>query len=106
MKWLCFVDSNTAFFHKMAKIRYMANHLSFLKKDGHLFDGQSDIEKIVVDYFSDIYALENSIVHTSLVESLIPSVEDNCMLMNVPTREEVRSLVFEMNGDGASRLDG
>ena len=44
VKWHCFGDCNTKFFHNIAKVRHKSNRLSFLRKDGQLFDTQEGID--------------------------------------------------------------
>lgn len=56
-----------------------------------------------------LYASENSYVENDLVDKVIPSLvtsKDNAMLTNLPTLEEVKSVVFAINVVDAPGPDG
>ncbi|KAF1892117.1 hypothetical protein Lal_00036473 [Lupinus albus] len=55
------------------------------------------------------YASPNDARPNHLIQSVIPALvseEDNLMLINQPSREEIKSAVFNMKGDGAPGPDG
>lgn len=69
--------------------------MSILKKDGQILDNAEAIENHVLHYFSSLYASENICVDNDLVDNLIPSMvsnEDNAMLTNLHTLEEVKNV--------------
>lgn len=67
-------------------------------RDGDvILDNAYDIENHVINYFNNLYAFSNSCINNGLVDKGIPSlvsVEDNIMLTNIPSMEEVKSAVF------------
>lgn len=78
----------------MAKIQHMSNHLSFLRKYGQL---KTLLWTIFLKFMH-----HRILLLIGLMESIIPSLvtsRDNSMLINAPSREEVRSVVFNMHGD-------
>ena len=75
-----------------------------LKHNGQVFDDQQQLEEIVFDYFSGICASENSYEENDLVSWVIFKLvigDNNAMITNIPSMEEVKSAVFSLNGDGA-----
>lgn len=107
----CFTDGdrNTSYFHRLARIRCTSKRMYVLKSGDQFLDKQEDIENHVVHYFSSLYASENSCAENDLVDKVIPSLvtfEDNAMLTNIPTLEEVKGALFTMNVAGAPGPDG
>lgn len=93
-------DRNTTYFHKLTKIRNVSKQLCIIRTDQAILDNATDIENHVVDYYTSLYASANSYVDNGLVEYVIPSIvslEDNTMLTNLPTFEEVKSAIFAMD---------
>lgn len=93
----------------MAKIRQATNHIAMLKKGDEVLCNKTDIENHVLDFFSNLYASENSCNDNGLVDKVIPpmvSMEDNLMLTNLLSFEEVKAAVFGMNGAGSPGSDG
>lgn len=109
LNWHSYGDRNSTYFHKIAKIRHSSKQMTMLRKDGVIHDDPADIENIVLSYFSDIYASENTCVDNNLIANSIQasvSIEDNCILTQIPSMEEVRAAVFAFNGEGAPSPDG
>lgn len=80
-----------------------------LKHDDTILEEAGDIKHHVISYFSDLYATSNSCFYNGLVDRIIPSIvsaEDIIMLTNLPSVEEVRLVVFSMNGEDAPGPDG
>lgn len=109
INWHCQGDRNTAFFHKVAKIRNASKRMSILKNGNVILDKAEDIEQHVLQYYKALFATDNSCCPNQLVEDVIPplvSAEDNVMLTNLPSREEVKNAVFSLNANGAPGPDG
>lgn len=109
LNWHYFGDRNSAFFHKVTKIRNTTKQLTILKKGDTILDQQQGIENRVLDFYKNLFASVNRCSDNGLVESFIPplvSAEDNSMLTKLPSMEEVRSAVFSMNASGAPGPDG
>jgi len=97
-------DRNTAHFHKLAKFRAATKPITLLY-DGHTaITEQTDIEQHVLHYFQNIFNVDNNCITSNLVSRTIPSVvseEDNNALLRLALRDEIKSAVFDLNGDGA-----
>lgn len=102
-------DRNTAFFHKVTAIRNASNQMLILKVGDEILDKQKDIEQHVLQFYASLFATENNCIPNELIDASIPSLvsaEDNTMLTNLPSQEEVRNTVFSMNSNGAPGPDG
>lgn len=109
VKWQLEGDRNKEYFHKLTKVRNVAKQMNMLKHGDDILNTASQIENHVVSYFQDIFCTKNNCVDDGLVEEVIPnsvSIEDNQMLLAMPSVEEVRLAVFGMNLDGAPGPDG
>lgn len=109
INWFTQGDRNTSFFHKLTKVRHASKQLSVLKVGDSFIDNQADIEHHVLDYYTSLYASGNSSIETDFASIFIPnlaSYEDNVMLTNLPSMEEVKLVLFGMNGAEAPRPNG
>lgn len=109
LNWFNYGDRNTTYFHKLTKIRNVSKQLSLLKLGESILYSTNAIESHVVDYFSSLYSVNSACVDNGLVEQVIPSlvsIDDNSMLTNLPSMEEVRNAVFSMNNNSALGPDG
>jgi hypothetical protein len=100
-------DRNTSYFHKITKFQAATKPITLL------YDGQTsiteptEIEQHVLHCFQDIFSVDNNCVTSNLVARTIPSAvseEDNNALMRLPLREEIKTAIFGLNGDGAPAL--
>lgn len=109
MKWYAHGDRSTTYFHKVTKIRNSIKQLSILKVGSSVLDKQSDIENHILEFYSNLYAYDNSCSDNGLVDSVIPALvssEDNSFLTNVPSKEEVKNAVFSLDSSSALGPDG
>lgn len=83
--------------------------MSMLKVGNMTLDKQENLEQHVLSYYQSLFASENTCIINDLIDSVIPSLvynDDNLMLTNIPTIDEVKNAVFNMNNNGAPGLDG
>lgn len=105
MDWLTSTDKNIDFFHKYALIRQVPKQMTMLKNGDGVFLARKDIESHVLGFFFfffELYTYENQYSDNDLIQSLIPSMvsaeEEKSTLTNVPNKEEIKQVVFSMNG--------
>ncbi|XP_019418408.1 PREDICTED: uncharacterized protein LOC109329190 [Lupinus angustifolius] len=108
LNWYTSGDRNTSFFHRVTKIRNSSKSLTMLRSGGSLITDQSAMETLVLNHFKDLFAAPNSIVHNDMVRTVVPTMindADNSRISAIP-HKEIKSVVFDMNGDGAPGPDG
>lgn len=77
----------------MTKIRYASKQMTMLKSGDLTLDSQQDIEQHVLNFYTNLYCSENTCSNSDFISNAIPnlvSMEDNLMLTNLPSMEEVR----------------
>ncbi|XP_039690616.1 uncharacterized protein [Medicago truncatula] len=102
-------DHNTAYFHKVSKIRAATKSISLLQDGDNVITDPTAIELHILSYFQEIFSMDNNCAHNTMVDETIPSlvsVEDNNMLLRTPSHDEIREAVFALNADGAPGPDG
>ncbi|XP_039682998.1 uncharacterized protein [Medicago truncatula] len=102
-------DRNTAYFHRVSKIRAATNSISLLQDGDNILSEPSDIELHILSYFQGIFSMDNNCGQNTLVDEIIPALvtkEDNQMLMHFPLSYEIKAAVFALNADGAPGPDG
>lgn len=109
VKWHSFGDRNTAYFHRVAKIRQASKRMTLLKDGDLILDSDADIEQHALNFFTTLYASDNNCITNGLISEMIPSlvsVQDNVMLTNLPSIDEIKGAVFPMCGSSAPGPDG
>ncbi|XP_026390091.1 uncharacterized protein LOC113285383 [Papaver somniferum] len=108
-KWIKDGSANTAYFHARMKIRQARNTISELEDaNGNIISDQSQIADTLVKHFQQKFEAQDVDVSEELLD-VIPSVityEDQEMLDSIPTTEEIKKIVFEMDSDSAPGPDG
>ncbi|PNY03410.1 ribonuclease H [Trifolium pratense] len=109
IKWQLEGDRNTAYFHRMAKIKNTTKIISSLKHGNTTLTDPSQISDHVVEYYKTLFCT-NPIVHDQLlVEKVIPNLVGdniNALLTVLPSAEEIKHAFFDLNKDGAPGPDG
>jgi hypothetical protein len=68
-----------------------------------------DIENHVLHYFTNIFSASNLYEHNDLPNRVIPNLvtgAENAMLTAMPLQDEIKSAVFDLNGETAPGPDG
>lgn len=108
-KWLVFGDNSSKFFHGSVKTNRSMNHISKLKDKSNQ-DQWSDGAKaeVAIDYFTELFKSSNPRPYDPAFESFTPRVTAamNSHLIRKVSKEEVRNVIFSINGDSAPGPDG
>ncbi|XP_071921792.1 uncharacterized protein [Coffea arabica] len=108
VKWLRSGDRNTRFFHAVVRQRRVQGTIHRIKAaSGVWVESDEDIASEAIAYFSDLFSGTSRPASDML--HLIPPVvsgEDNRILDEAPTIEEVHRVVKAMDGDSAAGPDG
>ncbi|GAU13228.1 hypothetical protein TSUD_245980 [Trifolium subterraneum] len=109
VKWHTDGDRNTAYFHRVAKIKNTSSLISTLRNGDIVLNSTKEVSAHVVDHFSSLFNDSAPFVDNGLVEEVIPClVTDriNKMLTILPSHDEIKSAVFGLNNDSAPGPDG
>ncbi|XP_026416351.1 uncharacterized protein LOC113311766 [Papaver somniferum] len=109
IKWVKEGSANTGLFHANLKIRQARNYITEMEdNNGEIISEQKKIDEILVNHFADKFKYQDVEINEELLE-VIPNVitpEDQEMLDALPTVEEIKQTVFDMEPDSSPGLDG
>jgi hypothetical protein len=108
-KWFIEGDRNTSYFHKLTQIRHATNRLVRLKVGDNYITDTNQVEQHVLTFYKDLFGSNNQCIPTDIVERTIPSLitaADNESLTHIPSFDEVKQAVFNMDGSSSPRPDG
>lgn len=107
--WLALGDSNTGYFHAVAKNRTARNRLSVItdKTGVPVFD-EEDISKVISNYYADLFQSCGFDGQQTISEALRPCITDeqNEHLIALPQAKEIKEATFSTNADKAPGPDG
>ncbi|XP_019451789.1 PREDICTED: uncharacterized protein LOC109353883 [Lupinus angustifolius] len=109
INWHMNGDRNTSFFHKVTKIRQVSKSMTILKDGDRIITNQEDIATHTLDYFTNLFGTTNDTLPNHLIQEVIPQMvlpQENNILISIPTEDEIRSVVFSLNREGAPGPDG
>ena len=102
-------DRNSRFFHLSTLIRRRRNSIEAIKNDqGSWLRDWEDISKHVCANFQDLFSETVNQFPTDL-EGLVPpciSNQDNEQICQIPTRDEIKAVIFDMHLFKAPGPDG
>jgi len=92
-----FGDRNTSYFHRVAKIKSSSKPILFFKNGPIRIENPADIEAHVLDYFQNIFGVENVCIQNDLIAYNIPLLvmeANNIFLTKAPLVEEIKTMVL------------
>ncbi|KAL8457074.1 hypothetical protein ACS0TY_035060 [Phlomoides rotata] len=108
--WLTDGDRNTKFFHTLHSLRKSSNFLNSMYIGDILSHDPVVIGGHVVDYYTELFSARTGgkSDFSALDGFMAPVVSEvhNLSLVKIPTTEEVKHVVFAMDGSSASSPDG
>ncbi|VFQ73495.1 unnamed protein product [Cuscuta campestris] len=113
LKWLKDGDANTKFFHSLVKERRRKQQITSLFNDqGQLIDKPDDLEALAVTHFTTLLnssePCSSSEVYSqflSTIPHLINHTQNEC-LISLPTEEEIKVTVWDMDPNSSPGPDG
>ncbi|XP_026378724.1 uncharacterized protein LOC113273178 [Papaver somniferum] len=109
VKWLKEGASNSRFFHVNLKIRQAQNAIVELENaDENIIYDQKHIDESLISHFEDKFKYQE-VQFTPGIFQYIPRVlsdEDKQVLDDVPTYEEIKKAVYDLDPDSAPGTDG
>lgn len=109
VQWHLEGDRNTAYFHRVTKIKNTTKLISSIRIGENHITESSQISDHIVNYFKNLFSANLLLQDQSLIDEVIPSLIDepvNNMLTMMPSFLEIRNAVFDLNKDGAPGPDG
>lgn len=109
MKWFTDGDKNIKIFHSYVKERRRKLQVIEIQtSQGDIITSLQNIRKEAVNVFKDQFKETQSYVNHDMLECIKRAIttEQNEMMDRMPTKEEVKLVVFLLNGDSASGPDG
>eukprot|EP00253_Pinus_taeda_P018012 PITA_18012 len=110
--WLKAGDRNTSFFHHQYRARLSRNHISEITTaEGQICKGFSQIKEAAERHYRHLCTTGNQANEEETAEflsniPLLVSLEDNSVLINPITEEEIIKVIWNMDSDKAPRPDG
>jgi hypothetical protein len=96
-------DRNTKFVHIVAKIKNKTKLISSLRNEDEIITDPLRISNHIVNYYNALFST-NFVLHESLlVDEVIPSLIDeqtNRLITMLPSTNEIKNVVFNLNSDG------
>lgn len=83
--------------------------MSILHDRDNVISDPIEIEEHVVSYFQSIFSVDNDCGANNMVEQLVPRLvteAETDLLCRLPMMSEIKSAVFDLNGDSAPGPDG
>ena len=107
--WMKYGDRNTKFFHAMATQRQRHNRIEGLwGEDGLWHEEKGKVEEIIIDYFKNIFSIEQPSDHKVKVEVMDVRItpEMNEKLLEEFREVEIRLALNQMHPTKSPGLDG
>ncbi|XP_071924697.1 uncharacterized protein [Coffea arabica] len=109
VKWLADGDRNTVFFHSIVTERRRKSVIHRVRRtNGEWVDDEASICNEAVNFFQGLFTEEVGCVSSDMLK-VIPRVitaQDNSGLTEIPSMDEVKEVLFSMDGDSAAGPDG
>ncbi|XP_026417322.1 uncharacterized protein LOC113312800 [Papaver somniferum] len=109
VKWLKYGALNSRFFHVNMKIRQMQNAIVELEnEEGELLSTQQGIFDILVKHIESKFKYKEVQIFEKIFDS-VPKVilnEDNEKLESIPSAEEIKKAVFDLDPESSPGPDG
>ncbi|VFQ90276.1 unnamed protein product [Cuscuta campestris] len=113
LKWLQEGDANTRFFHNLVRSRRRQQRINLLvNDDGNIIDKPEEMEKLAVHHYTNLLNQAEPTASPDIYRHFldaIPSLIDhrqNDYLMCLPTEEEIKLIIWEMDPNSAAGPDG
>ncbi|XP_026416499.1 uncharacterized protein LOC113311932 [Papaver somniferum] len=107
--WIKEGAANTRFFHTSIKTRHTANAITKLEDEsGVIITDQYMVASTLENYFKDKFKFKEVNFIDGVFDAIpkVVSSEDNKMLENILSAQEIKEAVFSMNADSAPSPDG
>jgi len=110
LRWHVDGDRNTKYFHRVTTIKNKTKIISTIRNGEEIISEPHRISEHIVNYYKSLFFSTNIVLQDQLlVEEAIPKLIDdttNQLLTMIPSLQEVKNAVFDLNSEGAPGPDG
>ncbi|XP_019166699.1 PREDICTED: uncharacterized protein LOC109162453 [Ipomoea nil] len=109
MQWVVEGEKNTRYFHGMVRERRRKQTIHKIKNEkGKWVEEQEQIANLAVGFYQKLFEAEETQLDLTNFECLQERVteEENGKLVQIPSMEEIRSCIFNMNPNSSPGPDG
>ncbi|KAL6493346.1 hypothetical protein OROGR_033105 [Orobanche gracilis] len=108
MKWILEGERNSKFFHDLIKKKRKTNFIHSMVEDGTVLTEPAAIAGSAVNYFENCFKRDNWEGDRIKVELISKSIDevDNNTICEIPSLEEIRCVIFEMEKESVAGPDG
>lgn len=107
--WLSLGDSNTGYFHAIAKGRTSKNRFSVItNKEGKPVFKEEEISSVIASFYSELFQSSNFDGIQTVINAVHPCImeQQNIKLTLIPQAEEIKEATFAINADKGPGPDG
>ncbi|PKU64858.1 hypothetical protein MA16_Dca019935 [Dendrobium catenatum] len=109
ISWSTDGDRNTIFFHALVNKNRIRNHIhKMVDPQGNVYDTEKLVFSSGIDYFKEVFnysKLNIPIVNANVIPKIMDE-DENLLLTQLPTEDEVWNNIKDMNGDSVDGPDG
>ena len=108
-RWILEGDRNTKLFHSMVQRKKSRLRINSISDQGTLLTDPADIQESLIKYFKDTLSGDSPIPGFAEALPIIPTLvtpDMNAQLESLPSLEEIKAVVFDLNKDAAAGPDG
>nr|XP_027122067.1 uncharacterized protein LOC113739011 [Coffea arabica] len=110
LRWLQEGDANSKFFHAQVKQRRARTFIHRMKDGNEVWTEEAGrIQDMATAFFEDMLSQPGQVQVDPSLLSVIPSIvseQDNLAFQRFPMEEEIKTVIFQMDGDSSSGPDG
>ncbi|XP_019226954.1 PREDICTED: uncharacterized protein LOC109208320 [Nicotiana attenuata] len=109
VKWAEEGDTNNKYFHSIIRERMRKTRIHRIKNEnGDWIEGNKEIAQPAIDHFNGIFTQPNSTSDMDILKwcDRLITDEDNEHIMQKPTEEEIKEVIFSMDPNNAAGPDG
>ncbi|XP_015077714.1 uncharacterized protein LOC107021542 [Solanum pennellii] len=107
MRWFKDGDRNTIFYHTYVKGRRKELHIGEIKFNHEdVLKTNDRIGEATVDFFGDQFREADVMINVAMINNIprVISAEQNDKMEELPSLEEIKTVVYKLNGDNTSGL--
>ena len=109
INWHVNGDRNSRYFHRLTKIKNKTKMISSIRNDEEIITEPERVTEHIVNYYNCLFSSNYFLQDSNLLEEVVPNLIDeptNKLLTMIPSTEEIKNAVFDLNNEGAPGPNG